>query len=58
MWLLTIINNLCECLAESVFVWQPEYVHEYVLPFSLFIFITQIILILIFCGQINNLYDI
>ncbi len=40
--LLIIINNLCECLAISVHVWQSEYVREYVeykAIFSLFFFL-------------------
>ncbi len=49
MWLLTINSNQCEWLAISVYVWQSEYVREYVLHTKqkkiLFLFITQIILI-------------
>ncbi len=61
VWLLTIINHLCECLAISVHVWQSEYVPEYLLHtklFFLFLFIAQIILIVFFSGQINHLYDV
>ncbi len=40
--------------------WQSEYVREYVQHTKLFFafFITQIILIVFFCGQINHLYDV
>ncbi len=63
VWLLT-NSNQSECLAISVYVWQSEYVCECVLAyiqsylFYLFIFNTQIILIVFFCGQINHLYDV
>ncbi len=32
VWLLT-KSNQCECLAISVYVWQSEYVREYVLAY-------------------------
>ncbi len=47
-------SNQCECLAISVYVWQSEYVLENVLYtkliifFSIFLFITQFILIVFF----------
>ncbi len=51
--LLTINSNQCEWLAISVYVWQSEYVREYVLHtttniYFFFLFITQNILIVFF----------
>ncbi len=57
VWSLT-NSNQCECLAISVYVWQSEYVLHTKLFFSFFLFITQIILIVFFSGQINHLYDV
>ncbi len=58
VWLPT-NSNQWECLAISVYVWQSEYVREYVLAyiqsFFFIFFITQIILIAFFSGQINQL---
>ncbi len=59
----SINSNQCECLALSEYVWQSEYLHEYVLAYiqvylDFLIFITQIIFIVFFCGQINHLYDV
>ncbi len=58
VWLLTINSNQCESLAISVYVWQSEYVLHTKLFFLLLLFITQIILIVCFSGQINHLYDV
>ncbi len=56
-------QSVCGCLAKSGYVWQSEYVCEYVQHtkqffFSFFLFITQMILIVFFSGQINHLYDV
>ncbi len=41
-------SNQCEWLTISVYVWQSENVRDYVLHTNLFVFITQIILIVFF----------
>ncbi len=58
-------SNQCECLAISVYVWQSEYVLEYVLYtkliilFSFFVFLLLKLLLLYFSSvQIKHLYDV
>ncbi len=61
VWLLTINSKQCECLAISVYVWQSEYVREYVQhtkQFFFFLLLLKLFLLYFLMGQINHLYDV
>ncbi len=58
---LTINSKQCECLAISVYVWQSEYVREYVQhtkQFFVFLLLLKLFLLYFLMGQINHLYDV